>query len=180
MSSFKHSYIGFALSLVLISALTILVSCNSTGTRSDVNTDLNTNVRTFNADNEVDLAEYERLNLDDTHPNMLNPEQAKSNFDAVVKSWKNLHVEVNTYLNENNFRWEVQDSNIAVVDKIYFDRDGNIKAYFFKVLNPQVSYEKKEAFSELLSDFSKTASIDYLNLTGKSYAQCGKIKYWNY
>lgn len=132
----------------------------------------------FNNDNEQQLTEYNKLNLDDTHPNLLNPQISKSDHSLVMKSWTNLHQKIGSHLSENKFNWEVKDSAISVVQKIYFTPQGAIENYFFKVLNKTVRIEKKEEYANLISSFAKNNRIEYKK--DSNFAQCGKTKYLNH
>ena len=134
-------------------------------------------VGTFNYDNKQELTEYRELNLDETHPNLLNPQISTSDYNSVIKSWKDLHQRIGNHLSNKKFTWEVEDSYINIVQKIYFKPNGEIKYIFFNVLNPNVTQEKKEQFAKLISDFANTNRIDFK--LDKSFAQCGKIKYTN-
>ncbi len=131
----------------------------------------------FNFDNKQELAEYNRINLDDTHPNLLNPQISKSDYNVVMESWTDLHQRIGAYLSKNEFNWEVKDSSISIVQKIYFNPNGEIENYFFNVLNENVTKEKKEQFADLISTFAKDNRIDFKR--DENYAQCGKINYPN-
>ncbi len=131
----------------------------------------------FNFDDKQELSEYDKLNLDETHPNLLNPQISKSDYDSVMKSWTDLHQRIRQYLSENEFNWGVEDSSITIVQKIYFNSSGEIENYFFNVLNKNVTKEKKERFANLISAFAKDNRIEFKK-EGK-FAQCGKIKYLN-
>jgi hypothetical protein len=131
----------------------------------------------FNYDNEQQLTQYNKLNLDETHPNLLNPQISKSDHSLVMKSWTNLHQKIGTHLSENKFNWEVEDSAITVVQKIYFNPQGAIENYFFNVLNKKVSTEKKEEYANLISSFAKNNRIEFKK--DSNFAQCGKTKYLN-
>ncbi|OBX25369.1 hypothetical protein LX77_01457 [Gelidibacter algens] len=134
-------------------------------------------ISVFNYDNPKELSEYNALNLDATHPNLLNPQISSSDYDSVIKSWTELHQRIGAYLSENGFNWEVEDKTISIVHKIYFKSNGEIENYFFKVLNENVTKEKKKQFANLISEFPKDIRIEFEN--DGSFAQCGKTKYIN-
>lgn len=131
----------------------------------------------FNFDDKEELAEYMSLNLDETHPNLLNPQISKSDYRSVIESWTGLHQRIGTFLAENNFTWGTRDDTIRIVQKIYFEPNGRIKTYFFNVANKNVTKEKKEQFANLIAAFAKTNRIDYQ--MDQSFAQCGKTEYVN-
>ena len=115
--------------------------------------------------------------MDENHPNLLNPEISKSDLNAVMKSWTDLHQRIGAYLFENEFNWDIEDSSTTIVQKIYFNSDGEIENYFFHVLNENVTKEKKELFADLILNFAKKNKIEFESV-GK-FAQCGKTKYLN-
>ena len=131
----------------------------------------------YNFDNKQELADYNELNLDENHPNLLNPQISKSDYNSVIKSWTDLHQKIGIYLSKNNFTWDVNDNTISIFQKIYFEPNGQIKHYFFNVLNQNITNEKKEQFASLISEFAKTHKIDFQ--LDNNFAQCGKTKYLN-
>lgn len=134
-------------------------------------------VATFNFDNKKELSKYRELELDRTHPNLLNPEISKTEYKLVRESWTDLHQRIGTYLSERDFNWEIGDPSVDIVHKIYFNPNGEIENYFFNVLNENVSQQKKEEFANLISEFAKNHRIG-LN-KDERFAQCGKTKYLN-
>ena len=130
-----------------------------------------------NFDDKQGLSEFLALNLDDTHPNLLNPDISKTDHDAVLKSWGDLHQRIGSHLAENNFTWGTEDSSITIVQKIYFKPNGAIETYFFNVLNQNVTPEKKEQFAVLIADFAAKNQLDFQQ-EGR-FAQCGKTRYQN-
>lgn len=134
-------------------------------------------IKVFNFDDKEERSAYLSLNLDDSHPNLLNPQISKSELNAVVESWSDLHQQIGSFLSQNNFTWGVEDKSISILQKIYFQPNGEMKYYFFKVLTENVSEEKKAQFAELISEFARTHRIDYQ--LEQSFAQCGKTEYLN-
>jgi hypothetical protein len=134
-------------------------------------------ITVYNFDNQQELSAYNKLNLDATHPNLLNPNMSNSDYDMVMKSWTDLHQRIGAYLSENKFNWEVKDKSISIVHKIYFKSNGEIENYFFNILNENVTKEKKEQFAKLISTFAKANQIEFKK--DEKFAQCGKTKYMN-
>ena len=131
----------------------------------------------FNFDNKQELIEYRELALDETHPNLLNPQISTTDYDDFREPWIDQDKRIGNYLSNKKFTWEVEDGNITIIQKIYFRPNGEMKYYFFKVLDPKVTKEKKDLFARLISDFSNTDRIDFKS--DKSFAQCGKTMYVN-
>lgn len=158
--------------------LTIITGISSCKKKIENQSDVIENkkeIRVFNFDNKQQLSDYNKLNLDQTHPNLLNPQIARSDYNSVRKSWTDLHQSIAEYLAKNEFNWGVEDTSIVIVQKIYFNANGEIKDYFFNVLNENVTKEKKEQFANLITAFAKSNKIE-LN-RDKQFAQCGKTKY---
>ncbi|TBW30050.1 hypothetical protein [Gramella sp. KN1008] len=136
-----------------------------------------TDIRVFDYEDRTEFSQYEQLNLDKDHPNLLNPEISKNEMDKVIASWTELHQNIGQYLQENDFEWQVEDSEIMIVHKFYFNPDGSIHSYFFKMLNEGISASQRKKYSELVTEFAKTQKI---GLTKDfQFAQCGKTKYPN-
>ena len=163
--------------LFIILIITVIYSCNEKTENKTEIVETERKIGVFNFDNKQELTKYNRMNLDDTHPNLLNPQISKSDYNVVMESWTDLHQRIGTYLYENGFNWDVEDSSIEMVQKIYFNKNGEIENYFFNVLNENVTEEKKEQFANLISDFAKDNSIE-IERDG-NFAQCGKTRYLN-
>ena len=134
-------------------------------------------VRVYNFDNKTELSEFSKLKLDKTHPNLLNPKISASDYKAVKTSWIDLHQRIGKYLSDKEFNWEVKDSTITILQKIYFSPNGEVENYFFKVQNKNVAKEKKEEFSNLITEFLSLNKIQFKK--DQSFAQCGKTSYQN-
>lgn len=167
-------------SLVLLT-ITILSACQ-TGAEKQQQNELSANdnnqVIVYNYDNKKAFEAFKQQNLDATHANLLNPQIAKDDMKQIVASWTELHQEVMTVMKEHQFDWGVEDSTVGVLDRIYFDKKGQITAYFFRVLNEHVDQNKTEEFAAILQDFSKNHSISIKR--DSAFAQCGKVSYVNY
>lgn len=131
----------------------------------------------YNFDNKEELKAFNKLDLDKTHPNMLDPSNSKERNEEVKKSWVNLHEAIGSFLAEKDFTWEVQDSSVSIVQKFYFHSNGSIKSYFFKVVNSSVSSDKKEEYASLIEEFAQNHKIEFQ--MENSFAQCGKTRYNN-
>ena len=158
------NYITFSLSLVFF------FSINSAFCQDD-----GPNVYNFHDKTELEI--YESLGLDETHPNLLNPEIAAGEVKQVYGSWSDLHQKLGVFLKEKNFEWGTEDDMIKIVHKIYFNKNGEITSYFFYVMNETVDFEKTEEFSDLIKQFARENAIN-LQRDG-AFAQCGKTKFPN-
>ncbi|MGK7389949.1 MAG: hypothetical protein ACNS60_06345 [Candidatus Cyclobacteriaceae bacterium M2_1C_046] len=139
----------------------------------------NSEQKVINVSDKKELEHFNKLNLDEVYPNLLDPrnvsdEEAK----AVYKSWGEFHQKVMAFMKEQDFDWDVQDSTIALVNKIYFNKNGTVDYYAFNVLNPSVSDAKKEEFKKVITAFSANVKLE-LDRDSK-FAQCGKTRYINY
>jgi len=135
--------------------------------------------KVVNFDNKIAFNDLLALNLDSTYLNLLDPGYSnESEYKTIIKSWTDFHQKVSQFMEEESFKWEVTDSTISIVNRIYFDKNGNIDYYFFRVLTPSITTEKRAKFEKVLQKFSENTKI---GLSRESpFAQCGKTKYLNY
>lgn len=136
-----------------------------------------TSIEVYDFDEKKELFKYENLNLDKDHPNLLNPEISKSDMNKVIDSWSDLHQSIAKFLQENNFKWHTKDPEIKIVHKFYFEPDGKIKSYFFRIFNDEISKTQRKTYSDLIVQFAKSHRIDITK--DHQFAQCGKTKYMN-
>jgi hypothetical protein len=163
--------------LFILALITGFNSCKENTKNQTATLDNPKPIKVFNYHNKQELTEYDSLNLDETHPNLLNPQISASDYHVVMNSWTDLHQRIGNYLSDNDFNWDVQDSTITIVHKIYFNPNGDITNYFFNVLDTTVTKEKQEQFADLISDFAERNTIALKK--DKTFAQCGKTRYLN-
>ena len=161
---------------VAFSIIAGISSCKDKAASTMAIVENNEVIRVFNFQDKEESSEYKSLNLDESHPNLLDP-QISSDHDAVIKSWTDLHQRIGAFLSDNDFTWGVEDKTINILQKIYFEPNGKMKYYAFRVFNGNVMKEKQEQFADLIAEFAKTNRIDFQ--LDKSFAQCGKTKYMN-
>jgi hypothetical protein len=123
------------------------------------------------------LSEYVEAELDTKYPNLMSPENQKNNSEEIMSAWKEIHQQVYGLTVASGFDWGVPDENIQLLHKIYFDKEGKVEYYFFRVFNDDVSEEKKKAFQDLLDRHLHQLSISFSQDT--RFAQCGKSAYPN-
>jgi hypothetical protein len=154
-----------------------IVSCKQKPTEKATESIIETKV--VNADDKIAFTEYRELNLDSSYTNLLDPRNVtESEYKDVKASWSEFHKKVSKFIKEENFKWEVPDSTISIVNRIYFDKNGTIDYYAFKILNPSIPAEKRIEFEKILKKFSKEIKLELKR--NEQYAQCGKTKYLNY
>ncbi|UOB18477.1 hypothetical protein [Abyssalbus ytuae] len=130
-------------------------------------------------DDQLAFNELKKLKLDSTYTNLLDPRNVtEAEFKTVRKSWVEFHKKVSAFIKEENFKWEVPDSTIFIVNKIYFDKNGAIDYYAFRILNDSVPETKREEYEKVLQKFSKEIKINLQR--DEQFAQCGNTKYLNY
>lgn len=128
---------------------------------------------------KIAFNDFKKLLLDETHKNLLNPNVSnKEEYPTIINSWKNFHGKVNAILKDNRFTWNVPDSTITVVNKIYFNANGEVNHFFVNIRNKNIDKETKDLYVQLLTDNLKELSIDLKR--EEQFAQCGKVKYQNY
>lgn len=132
-----------------------------------------------NGDDDVAIRQLQNRNLDSVYMNLLNPKNVSdSEYNAVSDSWIEFHKQVSQFIDKENFKWEVPDSTITIMNRIYFDKNGTIDYYAFKVMNPSVSLNKRAEYEKILQKFSRDVKINLQR--EENYAQCGNIIYLNY
>ena len=162
---------------IWIILIILLVSCKQKSTEKE--TEIIKDPKIVSGNNEMAYNEIKKMNLDSTYTNLLDPRNvSESEYKIVAKSWSEFHKKISRFIKEENFKWEVPDSTITILNNIYFDKSGTIDYYTFKIKNPSVSNEKRTEYEKVLQKFSKEVRLD-LNRDEK-YAQCGKTKYLNY
>ena len=154
-----------------------LISCKQKSTEKE--TEVIKVPKIVSGNNEMAYNEIKKLNLDSTYTNLLDPRNvSESEYKIVVESWSEFHKKVSQFIKEENFKWEVPDSTITIFNRIYFDKNGTIDYYTFKIKNPSVSSEKQAEYEKVLQKFSKEVKLDLKR--SEQYAHCGKTKYLNY
>jgi len=153
--------------LLLVCLLMVLFSCNKENEGVVVN-----------LQNEVANNKIKKLNLDTKYKNLLNPEfTTDEEYKEVTKSWGDFHKQVGKILKENDFDWGIKDSSVKILNKIYFNKGGEVNYMVFKVINENVTSSKKREYEQLLTENLTKLKID---LTRKEkFAQCGNVKYLN-
>ena len=131
--------------------------------------------RIYDFDNNDLRAEYTKLGLDSTHANLLNPRISQTDFDQIMKTWTDLHENIVEHLDRNGFTWQTKERNIEIPHKFYFEPNGKIKSYFFRVYNEDATPAKRREYARLISGFAKSQRIEFKSTT--QFAQCGKTKY---
>lgn len=163
-------------SIICLPLLVLFLQCKQKTNPKNENVSTK-EIQIFNLDKLGKVGLDKMYQLDETHPNMLEPRNSKDENDKVAVSWSTLHQNIGNFLAKNNFSWEVEDPSISIMQKIYFDPNGNFKQYFFKIKNPSVTEEKKDEFANLMVEFAKTNKVDYS--MDKAIARCGPTRYKN-
>ena len=118
------------------------------------------------------LKEIKELKLDSLYVNLLDHRNVTdSEYKEVIKSWKEFHIGLMKFMEEENFAWNTADSHVKVYNKIYFDKKGTIDYYTFRISNKSIPEDNRREFASVLEKFSKEVKLDI----GKDikYSQCG-------
>lgn len=130
----------------------------------------------LNEYSEKEKSVFLEMNLDENHPNLLDPNINVETFKEVTNSWKKLHSDLYQFLKKNNFDWDSNSKNIKVFNKIYFTSEGKIKVYAFRILS-DISKEKTIEYEALIKEFTKNIKINIKR--DFNFAQCGKASFPN-
>lgn len=158
--------------LVLFLGANLSVAQNNSDINCTAGEDL---IGVYNFNEKEKWSHFIELNLDETHPNLLDPRNSKSDNALVMRSWRDLHKRIVKYLRDHNFSWDIEENTIKIFQKIYFSPDGKIENYAFKVITPNVPVEKTNQYSMLMEGFIKENGIDFQR--SGHFAQCGKTQY---
>ncbi|MFN1834665.1 hypothetical protein AB2B38_005330 [Balneola sp. MJW-20] len=121
--------------------------------------------------------DYKKADLDQYYPDLMSPENRKENFEEVYRSWGEFHQKVYSILKKEGFTWGSDDPQIYVLNKIYFNPEGEVQHYFFRILNDSVSMEKRKKFKAILESNFGELKISYSQT--EVFAQCGKSAFPN-
>jgi len=158
--------LGFAMLLAF-------VSCKSEGKETN---EQQPEVMVFNLADDAAKKEFGALKLDETHSNMLDPNIAKESHEEALKSWSDIHYGLNDFLKKEKFDWGIKSERIKIFNKIYFQKDGQMKYYVYGIY-ADVSPERKVAFGKLAQQFFAKEKISLTR--DADFAQCGKASLLN-
>jgi len=159
---------------IIILLIIGFISCKQTPKEIDIK-----GPKVVSGNNKTAYNVLKKMNLDSTYTNLLDPRNVTADeYKLVAASWAKFHKNLSHFIKEEKFKWEVSDSTITIMNRIYFDKNGTIDYYTFKIKNPSVTDEKIVEYKRVLQKFSKNVKLD-LN-RDENYAQCGKIKYKNF
>lgn len=172
----------FKNTLKLMLFFSIIIGINSCKEKNENKTQSNEvqkEPKIVNGINEIAYNEIKKMNLDSTYTDLLDRKNvSESEYKIVVESWYEFHKKVSQFIKKENFKWEVPDSTITILNRIYFDKSGTIDYYLFRIRNASVSAEKQTEYQKVLQKFSEEVTLNLKRV--EKYAQCGKIKYLNY
>jgi hypothetical protein len=172
----------FKNTLKLMLFFSIIIGINSCKEKNENKTQSNEvqkEPKIVNGINEIAYNEIKKMNLDSTYTDLLDRRNvSESEYKIVVESWYEFHKKVSQFIKKENFKWEVPDSTITILNRIYFDKSGTIDYYLFRIRNASVSAEKQTEYQKVLQKFSEEVTLNLKRV--EKYAQCGKIKYLNY
>lgn len=157
--------------LVLIVFIGLLLSCEQIKDNNEVF------VVNLKGQTSSEKEKFLNLNLDVSHPNLLSPLVSKDSLQVVYNSWVKLHTDLNAFLKQNKFDWGVDKQNIKLFNKIYFNKNGHIKTYAFRIYD-SISEEKENEYKKLIKEFARKVEISIKR--NENFAQCGKISLPNY
>ncbi|MUP44637.1 hypothetical protein E0K83_02625 [Gramella sp. BOM4] len=134
-------------------------------------------IKVYDFDSDPEVVKSIGPKLDESHPNLMNPQISKTEYESVTGSWSSLHQEIAKFLTAKDFEWETEAEQILIVHKFYFDPDGTIHTYVFNLLNEDIDKQQRQAYSSLVSEFAKNYNIGLTR--DKQFAQCGKTRQMN-
>ncbi len=153
---------------LLVAGLTI--GCTS-DSQTDKKTKKTSTFAVYDGSIEQDRKTYSRLNLDDTCPNLLDPNISKDEIAKVKAAWFDLNKSLGSFLSENDFNWDTTGTKVNIWHKFYFNKDGTLKAYLFKFRDKSINEKTRASYKKFIKEFGSTYKLP---LTKEStFAQCG-------
>ncbi len=120
-----------------------------------------------------------KMNLDSAYSDLLNRKNLiDSERTIVYKAWSEFHKKLSKYVKQVKFDWEVPDSTITIFNRVYFDKNGYVDYYKFKIKNSSISTKKIKEYEKILQKFCKKEKLDIER--PEKFAQCGTIIFQNY
>jgi hypothetical protein len=165
--------------MLIFSIIIGINSCKEKNENKTQSNQVEKEPKIVNGINEIAYNKIKKMNLDSTYTDLLDRRNvSESEYKIVVESWYEFHKKVSQFIKKENFKWEVPDSTITILNRIYFDKSGTIDYYLFRIRNASVSAEKQTEYQKVLQKFSEEVTLNLKRV--EKYAQCGKIKYLNY
>lgn len=132
----------------------------------------------INRDNLDAVKKFREMDLDSFYDDLLNPNNvSEAERKEVVKSWSDFHKKIIAYLKESNFDWNSDEESIRINNRIYFEKDGSVNYYVYKIENSTISEQTKQEFHSVLERFVSENKINFTK--DKVFAQCGMVEYTN-
>ena len=157
--------------LVLLLCIPLLFSCKTDDTSS------NAEIVIYDGAIPEQIKLYGSLELDKTHPNLIDPRNSQEDNEAVTKSWLNLNQGLGKFLADNNFEWHTTSEKIQIWHKFYFHKNGQLKYYYFKVYDNQIDKNNRDKYRQLVTEFAKSYQLPLQR--DSQFAQCGRGVFLN-
>ncbi|WP_339918453.1 hypothetical protein [Yeosuana marina] len=115
-------------------------------------------------------ADFRKMDLKTIYPKLLTPENYDAERDTVLTK-KILTFQKNLVdgMNSEKINWNVNESEISIFTRIYFDSIGRIEYFAFKINNDDVKLKAVEEFKNLLEKNIKDKSLGIERNTKYNY-----------
>jgi hypothetical protein len=125
---------------------------------------------------ELDV-EFRKKDLKTLYPKLLTPQNFNAERDTVlVRKINTFQDELVSGLKSEKINWNVDESEIPILTRIYFDSIGRIEYFAFKVNNDKVSLQAIEKFSRLLEKNINDLNLGIKRETKYNYCVNFKLK----
>jgi len=92
--------------------------------------------------------------------------------DQIINAWTKLNKDLSVYAKKNGFDWKSQSRGF---NKVYFNKDGSIHLFFYRIDKDYFTYKEQEQFHKLINQFVKDYRFD-IQLK-KPFTFCGGVVY---
>jgi hypothetical protein len=95
------------------------------------------------------------------------------NEDEIMKAWTEMLQDISSFLRKKE---EMRKIDIHVFQRVYFNKDGKIDYYLYKIRNSeQISEEQILQINEFLNDFVE--NYQFSLSADRNFVQCGMAKF---
>ena len=119
--------------------------------------------------------EFRKKDLNALYPKLITPQNFDAKRDTVLtRKIKTFQTELVSGLKSEKINWNVAESEISVLTRVYFDSIGRIEYFAFKVNNDEIKLKAMEEFESVLEKNISNLSLGIERET--KYNHCVNFK----
>ena len=113
--------------------------------------------------------------LDNVYPDAMGNDRGTPVFESseeVSKAWQKMLQDISSFLRKKE---EMRQININIFQRVYFNKDGKVDYYLYKIINlAELTEEQVQQVADLLNEFVK--DYQFSLSADKGFVQCGRAK----